>query len=233
MKFLSTEDKYIFLSEMDRLDLFAQVTEEFQPPQDLKELFIKRRLGLIKGLKNFRKSQQQKSNWRGNKWKYLSGIRRFHKSTAGKKFHRSLGRFLATRLTRNESLSKTDVLEFVLGIASARTHALLEKEYYIPIADQVEYEIFLEELLPFLSKMDNFIITEGFQLDEEDEEFLLRITEATALIKSFAEKTGKPEQEIDAMWNEIKSALLKDGKSEDDPQFYGLLVSVLKKKLDL
>jgi len=126
---------------------------------NIEELFVKRR-DIELGLTDFERSRRQKQNWWKNRWKYMKGIHRFHRSTAGKAFHRSLGRFLATRefegtlasyqrLRDKESEEKriresviserferikmdkvNENLEFLIGASSAVTHALIEKRYF-------------------------------------------------------------------------------------------------------
>ena len=58
------------------------------------------------------------------------------------------------------------------------------------------------------------------------------MNEATALIQSFAKKTGQSEKTIEMAWDDIKKGLLKS-KKETDPAFYPILVSTVKKKFDL
>lgn len=58
-------------------------------------------------------------------------------------------------------------------------------------------------------------------------------TETADVVKSLANKSGKSVAEVEGMWDEIKQSLSDDGKQETDPQFYGLLVSILKKKLNI
>lgn len=52
------------------------------------------------------------------------------------------------------------------------------------------------------------------------------------IIKSFAKKSGKTEEEVEKMWNSIKRSLL-DRMSEKDPSFYPQLVGALKKALKI
>ena len=67
--------------------------------------FIKKRRGLVSRLKDMQKSGKTKAQWRTGRWKIMRGIKRFHRSTEGKRFHRQLGRFLATRDTDKGILS--------------------------------------------------------------------------------------------------------------------------------
>lgn len=54
-----------------------------------------------------------------------------------------------------------------------------------------------------------------------------------SIIKSFSEKSGKSVSTIEGYWDSIKQGLIDDGKKESDDDFYGLLVSILKKKLKI
>mgnify|MGYP001772659543 CR=1 FL=1 len=130
--------------------------------EDINEfLFQRRKLEL--GLVDKERSRLQKQNWRRYRWKYLKGIRRFHKSTAGKRFHKQLGRWLATRpfdkivyqweqerkaLDREREVERLkDILtlrEFLIAGTSAITHALIEKRYVGLLEEEIEYDLFLE-----------------------------------------------------------------------------------------
>ena len=54
-----------------------------------------------------------------------------------------------------------------------------------------------------------------------------------ALVKSFADKTGKSVSDVEKAWEEVVAGLKDSGKSEEDKNFYAIVVSVLKKKLHI
>ncbi|MCI4409113.1 MAG: hypothetical protein JHC26_08485 [Thermofilum sp.] len=151
--------------------------------------FLVERGKLEVGLVDFERSQRQKQNWRKHRWKYLKGIRRFHSSTEGKRFHRNLARYLATR--DSDSLLKlyqaekekerergndhrldvrkvSENLEFLIAALSAGVHGLIEKRYYnVSIDEAVEYDLFLEELLRKVVEVIEWVfgIREGVDWD--------------------------------------------------------------------
>lgn len=240
MKFKTVEDVKLFLLEISKEDLLESVDSNFEPTSDMVELFIKRRRVLLTRMKDFRKSQQQKANWRRYRYKYLKGIRSFHKSTKGKRFHRNLGRFLATRIFNKGRLSSFEAGEALKSLNSAKTHAFIELEYYFPIlSEEVDYHLFLEELIKVASRVEKFLLSESSllcidkaDLSDDDFEFLLRLVETSALIKSFADKTGRSVEEVEKLWNKAKEIVKKEyKKSEEDSDFYRLVVGVLKKML--
>ena len=249
MKFQSVEDKKYFLLELGRVDLLGKVTEEWEPEEELVELFIKRRKKLLQRLKDFRKSQIQKANWRRERWKYLRGIRRFHRSTAGKRFHRALGRFIATRTfrvgkagERSRTLSTFEAAEVLKALTSAKTHAYIELEYYMPLNEELDYLLFLEELVPAVERVEKWLISQaslmpegdGVRLEDDDFEFLIRLTETAALVKAFAEKSGRSVEEVERLWDKAKEIVKKEYKiDEDDPDFYRLVVGILKRMLKI
>jgi len=61
----------------------------------------------------------------------------------------------------------------------------------------------------------------------------LGINETSALVNDFADKTGKSVEEIENMWKAIKASLIKQGNDEESPNFYRLLVGIMKKNLGL
>jgi ribosomal protein L37AE/L43A len=56
----------------------------------------------------------------------------------------------------------------------------------------------------------------------------------SAIIQSFASKSGKSTAEVEELWNRIKKALKESGmKESENGKFFGTLVKVLKKKLKI
>jgi len=171
MKFKSAVDEQVFREEWLRSGV------------SLDEFLVKRR-ELEFGLVDWERSQRQKQNWRKYRWKYLRGIRDFHSSTAGKRFHRNLGRFLATRDTetllrayqrekekerelRVLNLRKVqENLEFLIAVLSAGVHALIEERYYKASVDEaVDYKLFLEELLRKVKEVLDWLFDEAEGVD--------------------------------------------------------------------
>jgi hypothetical protein len=174
IKFKNKLDEDIFRSEF----LKSRVS--------LNEFLVKRG-ELELGLVDFERSQRQKQNWRKHRWKYLWGIRSFHSSTEGKRFHRNLARYLATRdsdsLLRLYQAEKekerekgndyrldvrkvSENLEFLISVLSAGVHGLIEKRYYsVSIDEAVEYDLFLEELLRKVMEVIEWVFGEREGVD--------------------------------------------------------------------
>jgi predicted NUDIX family NTP pyrophosphohydrolase len=53
------------------------------------------------------------------------------------------------------------------------------------------------------------------------------------LIKKFAKRSGKTSKQVEKMWNSIKDSLINQGHTEDDSNFYPMLVGIMKKNLGL
>lgn len=217
LKFLSEEEKYIY-----DLELKSSGLDEGE--------FIKRRDSHIKKLKDFRKSQISKHNWRTNKWQYLKGIRRFHKSTSGKLFHRELGRFLANRTLSGILYSESK--DLIKPIVSSLVHSYIEYEYFMSLDEQIDYNIFVEYLHDEITNLLIQVRKENSDLSKYSE-FLYRLVESKELMKSFADKSGLSIKEIEDMWDSVKQSLLDQGKKETDDNFYSLLVGILKKNLKI
>jgi hypothetical protein len=171
MKFKSDIDERLFRSEWLKSGL------------PLDEFLVKRR-ELEFGLVDWERSQRQKVNWQRYRWKYLKGIRAFHRSTEGKRFHRNLGRFLATRepesllrayqreKEKERELRGLDLrkvqenLEFLIVVLSAGVHGLIEERYYRASVDEaVEYKLFLEELLRKVKEVLEWVFGEEEGVD--------------------------------------------------------------------
>lgn len=170
----------MFLTEVGKLDIITKVSQDYKPEEELVEIYINRRRSIVPKMKSFRRSQASKESWRQNRYKYMSGIKRFHKSTEGKQLHRSLGRFLATRDLRtgysrnNESFTIHEVCEVLKAISSLKTHCFIEHQYYMSVDEQVDYEIMTEELLPVVNRIEEAIV-HGQLIDTQDLEFLSRM----------------------------------------------------------
>lgn len=155
LKFNSQSDIELFLCEIGKTELLP-VDEEFRVTNDLYELYIRHRRGLVPKLKDFRRSQLQKENWRTNRYSIMRGIKNFSKTTKSKRFHRALGKFLATRDIREAMLHElTDLLK---AISSLKTHLFIEGDYYRPLSDYVDYEIMIEETIPTLCAIEEKLI---------------------------------------------------------------------------
>jgi len=220
-----------FKNKLDE-DIFR--SEFLKSNMSLDEFLVKRG-ELEVGLVDFERSQRQKQNWRRYRWKYLRGIRRFHSSTEGKRFHRNLARYLATRdsgsLLKLYQVEKekerergndyrldvrkvSENLEFLIGALSAGVHGLIEKRYYnVSIDEAVEYDLFLEELLRKVVEVLEWVfgVREGVDWD-----FWIGICK-DALSKLGLEVPEKVEKEGELLEWFIRK--LKEGvKMEDDDE---------------
>jgi len=191
MKFHCSEDAQLFLVEVDQISKISTVTDEFQADSSMVELYHQKRKKHVGKLKDFRKSQNAKSNWRKNRYKNMKGIKRFHKSTTGKRFHRSLGRFLATREFGGNKYKReafdSSVLEVLTAISSLRTHHFIEFDYYHSMDEEIDYLIFSDELLPALVRIENALLYGDDIINEEDLDFLCRLVDKKALTQELCD----------------------------------------------
>ncbi len=179
VKFLNKIDEEILTEESKRNNI------------SLEEL-VEKKKEIELGLTDFERSQMQKERWRTDRWKYMKGIHKFHRSTAGKQFHRNLGTYLTTRefegslasyqkARDGESNIKEhfDILnfkniidenrEFIIAITSVVTHALIEKRYLSSnLNEEVDYNIFLGYLIDrYLDTMNKVIEGKEKEIDYE------------------------------------------------------------------
>ena len=106
-----------------------------------------------------------KNNWRRNKNKFKKGIKKWHKSTKGKRFHKALGRFNALREgissyyyndAQKVDLSIGQVNDALLSLSSIETHLFIELQYYEP--DSVAMNEFLEIVYNFMQDISGIKI---------------------------------------------------------------------------
>ena len=231
MKLRHKEDAPFFLADLGRLDLLESLKENEEIDDELFEMFIKRRRPLITGLRNFRKSQLTKQQWRSSRWKFLRGIKKFHRSLAGKRMHRSLGRFLATHITRDSMSTLRDryesldpfQFEALKALSSYRTHAYIEEEYYMPLSEAEEYSSFMDYVIPLLSTIEMKVYrNSNTEFDEDEKELMLRLVPDTEICKCLAETFDSriPLEKIIDTYKGVQSRMLADGSSQDETYFF-------------
>ena len=205
MKFRTDIDAQAFHLEIDLFEGITSVTKDFSPSEDQLEAFIKSRGGYVSKHKDIEKSKAQKKNWRKNKHKIKKGIKAFHRSTDGKKFHRKLGRFLATRITRDRKKDESFVArgESLKALTSAKQQLYIELDYFHPIEEQRQLEEFIiDYAIPMFSGIESKIaMDEELELNELD--FLLEIISESSLQLELADSTNLPVAKIAEVWNSI------------------------------
>jgi len=195
MKFRCLVEKQQFAIDINRFDLVEDTDflESTNLDQDLLNEFIKKRKPLISQHKDFRKKQDAKRNWRTSRWATMLGIKKFHKSTKGKRFHRSLGRFLATRMFRGKSLSMMSALqaEALKAVSSVKTHLHIDSEYYRPLTEQIEFDLFYAEAVPVLHTLEESLYRGTFdEIDDDTMELLVAITERKEIVNAIKNSFG-------------------------------------------
>jgi hypothetical protein len=203
------------------------------------EEFLEQKLLLEEQMVDWEKSQAQKQNWRQHRHDYMKGIRKFHRSTQGKRMHRNLGRYLATRepatLMKTYQTEKdkekerggssslglrkvTENLEFLISVMSACTHALVEKRYYeVGLDESVQYDLFLEELLKHTQEVIDWVHDKSESIDYD---FWVRIVEPSEWEKLGADTSELKEDGNMAEWlaNQIRAGkvrMLEVGEDAD------------------
>lgn len=216
MKFKSLRSVELFLSEVSP-ELVETANEDFEPTDEMMELFIKKRKRLVPKMKDFQKSQASKSMWRKNRYKILKGIKSFHKSTAGKSMHRRIGRFLALRdtskrETKIESIKNpTHFSDLMKSLSSYETHNYIELGYYRPLSEEAEYQAFSDILQMRLYNIKNSIKNDG-TIKEKNLDFMISLIPEKILIDQLQKNHSKS---FDELFEQYKSELSKLEDNED------------------
>jgi hypothetical protein len=240
VKFYSQLDAQLFLTEIKEFSLIQSVNEKFVPTHEQLTSFIKARTPLVKKIKDHRKSANQKSNWRENRYKMMKGIKAFHRSVEGKRYHRRLGRFLASRIVRKKEKTNEE-LEFQMltakqsylkGLNSAKQHLFVELEYFHPLDEQIQIEEFIVDYaLPYFRIIEKKIV-EDTDLSDDELVFIFDLTEKEHIISFLSDKTGKTFEEIKKLWESIADSLTASNVSEENEAFYPKLFSKLASELN-
>lgn len=242
MKFRNLVSAQLFCTEIRRFDLLEKVTVSFVPEQDLIELFLKRRQELIPRLRDFRKAQAAAMGWRRHRDSLMKGIKQFHGSTTGKRFHRELGRFLALRITRgaeriqrdkqlsgsplaslsheHEGLTIYESGSALKALTSAKTHLFIDLEYFMSMDEEVDYTMFIEYVHPLITSVEQKILSHQGEFTDEELDILFRLTDEGDLIKSLAEKSGDSIPQALRFWEDAKRKIKKEKVSEEDQFFF-------------
>jgi len=227
MKFRENQHKYNLLTEINRLDLLEQSIIH----DEVLEAFIKKRRQTVNHLKDFRKSQITKSSWRKNRWRYLKGIMKFHNSIKGKRFHRSMSRFLSLRYFPNKRPTR-ESLEHIKDLAlkaisSIRTHVYIEEGYYMSLLEQVELELLAEYILPTFRKIESNLYEDiCYDLSADEFECILRVLERDELLKSLCEVSGAELEQVRIYWKETEKPDLADNNGYLMSRFFEVIARI-------
>lgn len=229
IKFHSLVDKKLFLRELGEYDLASSIVEDYQPTDEMYNSFIAKRRK-DRGLKDHRKSQMGKAQWRGSRHNIMRGIKAYHKSTEGKRFHRNLADYVLRG--KNDKLSSLLTYEALVSLNSAKTHLILEANYYHSQLEQSSLEYFIECVINEFPKIE-YKIYKNEAFNDYEESFVLSLVETNEVIKSLANTSGRSFAEVETMWKSLKQALIDKGHDESDDDFYAILVTAIKKGLDI
>ena len=195
MKFKTDEDRIKFLIDSGNLKLINLSPEDLD--EGMFSSFIKTRRNLVSNLRDFKKSNRQTSVWKEQRFKYLQGIKRFHNSIQGKRLHRTMGRFLATRIfnlnpnnLRSRSMLRASESS-LKAVSSVRSHAYIELEYTYPILEEVQLYDWLEYAIPLLNNLEMKLFEDNsYQPTDDELELLLRVVELKEVDKAYKDFYG-------------------------------------------
>jgi hypothetical protein len=230
MKFSSVADVQMFLLEIGAsLNECRHINSHlYEPTNEQLDTFIKSRKPLISSIKNSKKSSDQKYNWLKNRSKLMRGISRFHKSADGKKFHRKLGRFLATRVTEGYENSFYEKNDYLIGLNSLKQHLLIELSYYKPILEAVETEVMIMDYaLPLIKDIEESLIHGKLSTDEQLV-FVADMVSRKHFLDSLSEISGQSFSKLSDLCESIEKRI-SEGSKETDANL--LFLNTLKKEI--
>lgn len=234
MRFHSKEDKFLFLNELGRTDDVYSFNESATITEEEEKEFIKKRGTLIKGVRDRDKSSAQKTNWRQNKHKIMKGIKKYHKSSAGKRFHRNMSRFMMTRITRDKTPNSSiyEMGSYLSTLNSLKQTFSVELEFYHPLFEQMEIEtILVDYALPIFTSLERKII-ENAQIDDDELTFLLDFNESDTFLDEFSKRVNIEFAKVKSVFENITKELYNIGMKEDHADFQLRRLEDLKKAFD-
>lgn len=231
MKFHNVLDAQKFLIEIGKLNEAMTVDSVYEPTNEEISAFISIRSPLVSKIKDHRQASASKANWRQNRYKIMRGIKSFHSSVEGKRFHRKLGRFLATRITREKATNESvfEMHEALVGLNSLRQHLIVELGYFHNLYEQIEVEeLVVDYAVPMLSSIETKVL-KGEELDSDEWSFLMDMVSKNHLVSALSELTGESFENLNNMYDTIISDLEKNGIKKENPEYYDYLVKSLIK----
>lgn len=216
MIFRTKEDAQQFLIEINKIGQVHLVRDrEYKPTDEEMHSFIKSRGSIIPKLKSFRKSQDGKNNWRQNRYSMMAGIKKWHNSTDGKRFHRALGRYNATHSydrdkKQEESLLDcfTEAQEAKKALSSLLTHMYIELDFYHPLDEQIDLEILIEEARPAIRRLEEKLDNPFFEFKDEDRndlDVILRLIDPKTLMVELAHYLDQDIEEVEKFFESYLS----------------------------
>jgi hypothetical protein len=144
--------------------------------------------------KNGQKSLAAKMAWRTHKGNMVAGIEKFHKSSAGKQFHRNLARF--SRRGVAEQFNQDDIMMTAKGLSSCCTHILIEiQNYFTDNAGKINEKVMadaasMRELFHIFSEALSCTLDAYFEDDKDS------IANVVDIIKDFYDIYGAGDKQI-------------------------------------
>jgi len=228
MKFKTTLDAQTFLTEIGDIERAMTSDSTYTPTNEEVKTFIKKRANVIKKLKNYSKSRDGKLLWRRNRHKMLKAVRGFHKSVAGKRFHKKLGRFLATRITRNEDSDLKNKHEALIGLNSLKQHLMVELDYFHQSIEQAELEnLVFENAIPMLQNIENKLIV-GEAVDDDELCFLFDMISENEITKGVAIILQMEHNIITELFSSTKKEVENMIVEKKADTFYSVFIDVLQ-----
>lgn len=255
MKFKEDIQKNLLLLEIGE---FSSISESPTITEEQEKIFIQKRTPELNHLIDFKKSQKAKSAWRRHRYDYMTGIKKFHNSTKGKKFHRQLGTFLSTHNFTDSILDQglisdlnkadenldsfcqnkidwgyvnvADTAATLKALSSLKTHILIEAEFFKPIFEEYSFRCLLDDSTDVLRSLETVLLSGNEKkIPIEDIEFLFRITD-NAHLPFVAEKMNLDISHVNEKYNAAMQSLEAKGYNQDMDGFF---ILTYKKMLNI
>lgn len=210
MKFLDKHELNLFFIESGNFQKLNSEEVDFEPDSEMLEgIFIKRQ-DRKASLPSFRKSQDTEGQWRGMRYKMLSGIRRFHRSTEGKRQHRAMARFLANREIRpsikdqsilsmqERSLLITELDNFVQDISD------FHEKYFHPIDDYFDLFTIRQSIVNMCEGIISNLIS-PLSLNDDQNDFIEFLVEEDNIISAISDCLELDECVVREEWHSQKN----------------------------
>lgn len=149
IRFGSMTDRLLFEMEVGQDQLIQSETDdsvwEFADDDKLQD-----RARKLDRVKDLQRSKITKKQWRTQRNGLMKGIKRFTRSTRGKRFHRKLARWLAMK----ECADRVLIVETLVAINSLKTHLSVDLKYSSSIDEEASFALLFEVAMPILDEIE-------------------------------------------------------------------------------
>lgn len=141
------------------------------------------------------RSLSAKMSWKRDRSKRINAINKFHKSSAGKQFHRNLARY-NQRKTEEFQFGQDDILTTAKGVSSLITHAIIELQSVLAAGTDAVTGVDMEYAAQIRDIIDMFIELMSILVDALFDKNVEAVGNVLEVIADYYSVTGAGDKQL-------------------------------------